>query len=548
MNKIIKKKYSTIITFILPLILILIGFLLHRDYGISLDEEITRMNGLVSIKYIYDFFFPHLTDNFELIKNVPDLKDYSDRQYGAFFEILLIFIIEILFEVKNFAEIFYYRHLANHLVFITSIIFFYFLCCSLFKNKIYSFFGAAILYTSPRIFAESFYNSKDLVFLSFFIFVIFFSIRFIKNTNYSNTFFLSIFAAIAVNLRIVAIYVGLLIALIFLIEFLMKNKASPKKIKNLIFFFIFQFIFIYIFWPFLWEKPIVNFIFALESFSRFINLGTYVFYLGDFHKVFYMPWHYFIVCFLATTPILIIILITLGLIQISLRLFRRLLSIEHNNSYKDIWRSEEEKVFLFLFFIVFVPIFAFFLFDSVFYNSWRHLFFLYPPLILISTYWIHTVAKKFRYKKISISINIFLIFLLCNNVYNLIKLHPFQYIYFNSFFEKKANKLFEIDYWGVSNKTALENIVKNNFEKNKIIVGVASFTNLYLSKKMLDKELQNKLIISGQDFSQADFIFNNNYFEINPKYDDKYLVPENYKKYIELKKGRVLINEFYKRK
>ena len=169
MIKILKENHNTILIFIIPLILIFIGFAVYRDYGISLDEEISRNNGLVSIKYICDFLFPHYADNFELIKNAPDLKNYGvDKVYGAFFDILLIAIIEILLEIKNFSEIFYYRHLANHYLFIISVICFYFLCLNIFKNKLYSLFGAAILYTTPRMFAESFYNNKDLAFLSFF--------------------------------------------------------------------------------------------------------------------------------------------------------------------------------------------------------------------------------------------------------------------------------------------------------------------------------------------------------------------------------------------
>ena len=91
----------------------------------------------------------------------------------------------------------------------------------------------------------------------------------------------------------------------------------------------------------------------------------------------------------------------------------------------------------------------------------------------------------------------------------------------------------------------MEKIVKDNFQKDKITIGVASFTNLNFSKKMLNKEFKNKLIISGQDFTNADFIFNNNYFEVNTKYDDKYNIPKNYKKYSQLKKGNILISEFY---
>ena len=94
-----------------------------------------------------------------------------------------------------------------------------------------------------------------------------------------------------------------------------------------------------------------------------------------------------------------------------------------------------------------------------------------------------------------------------NNAYNLVTLHPFQYIYFNSIFEKNANKLFEIDYWGVSNKSSLEKLMEDNLEKNKIVVGVASLTNLYLSRKMLDAKLQDKLVIAGQDFRNVDFIY-----------------------------------------
>ena len=47
--------------------------------------------------------------------------------------------------------------------------------------------------------------------------------------------------------------------------------------------------------------------------------------------------------------------------------------------------------------------------------------------------------------------------------------------------------------------------------------------------------------------SDADFIFNNNYSEINPKFDDKYSIPHSFKKYSSLKKGNILINEFYKK-
>tara|TARA_B100000315_G_scaffold94628_1_gene86982 strand:+ start:2137 stop:3795 length:1659 start_codon:yes stop_codon:yes gene_type:complete len=527
--------------------LIIIGYILHQDYGISLDEESTRFHGLVSLNYICELLFTNKKFEFQINNSIPKLHEYEYREYGVFFEILLIAIIEIILEIKNFSEIFYNRHFANHLLFIISIICFYFLCLDIFKNKLYSFLGATILYTSPRIFAQSFYNDKDLVFLSFFIFLIFFSIKFIKKPVYYNAFLLACFSAIANNIRIIGIYVVILVTFFLIIQILMKNKLDLKKINSLLILLFFNFIFLYILWPFLWEAPFDNIIYALKNFSKY-PWGVNVFYLGEFYKSEFLPWHYFFIYFFATTPLLLSIIIILGMYQILLRFIKRFINIDKNNSYKDIWRSEKEKIFLFIFITIITPLFLIYFLDSRLFNGWRHLFFLYPCLILIGIYFIDRMALIYPKRKM-VHIFTFILGIICiNNLYNLIKLHPYQYIYFNSIFEKKANKLFEIDYWGVSNKNFLEKIAKNNLEKDKIIIGVASFTDLYLSRKMLPANLKNKIIIAGQEYQNVDFIFNNNIFEINPKFNDKYSIPKTFEKYLSLKRGNILINEFYKKR
>ena len=102
-------------------------------------------------------------------------------------------------------------------------------------------------------------------------------------------------------------------------------------------------------------------------------------------------------------------------------------------------------------------------------------------------------------------------------------------------------------------KKRLKDLKKDGYcliksDKKTITVGVASFTNLYLSKKMLPASYKRRLIITGQEFSNVDYIYNNNYFEINPNYNDKYLIPKNYTKHSEVKKGKILINEFFTKK
>ena len=93
----------------------------------------------------------------------------------------------------------------------------------------------------------------------------------------------------------------LILFLIFLlIEFLekKKNKCSFFVIFKIIVLYI---LFIYIFWPLLWESPFNNF---LYSFKNMINYpwGGSVFYLGEYHKGSYLPWHYLLVWIIASNP------------------------------------------------------------------------------------------------------------------------------------------------------------------------------------------------------------------------------------------------------
>ena len=113
-------KYFNIFLFT---ILIFIGLILYKDYGISIDEKINRYNGLVNLKYLFEFF--SIPTNNDLFKNIENLSDYADKYYGAVFEILNVFLIEILLKKNEINEIFFLRHLLNHFIFIISLIFFF---------------------------------------------------------------------------------------------------------------------------------------------------------------------------------------------------------------------------------------------------------------------------------------------------------------------------------------------------------------------------------------------------------------------------------------
>ena len=85
-------------------------------------------------------------------------------------------------------------------------------------------------------------------------------------------------------------------------------------------------------------------------------------------------------------------------------------------------------------------------------------------------------------------------------------------------------------------------------DKEKVTVGIASFTPLGDSLFVVDKEISKRIEVTGTNLLNEDFIFTNYYYEINPKFTKKYHIPDNYEKIYTLRKGNVLINDLYIKK
>ena len=126
------------------------------------------------------------------------------------------------------------------------------------------------------------------------------------------------------------------------------------------------------------------------------------------------------------------------------------------------------------------------------------------------------------------------------------KFHPYQSLYFNSFVQGSKKKDFEIDYWGISGVKFLKELLVLDNSNRKINVAAASYIPLERSLKLLKKEERNKFNIIGQDYSNADYIFNNNMSELNNKIDEKYKNPSNFILIKEYSIDGFLIYQIYK--
>ena len=163
------KKLFTSLFFI---IFFFIGVVSFRDYGLSWDEPIQREIGKMNARYAF--------------KQEPWLLTYKDKYYGPIFEVFLVGLEDVFHLTANSNSVYFMRHLVNFLLFYLGVIFFYRLTQDRFKNWKISLLGCLFLILSPRIFAHSFYNSKDIPFLAMFIISIYTLIKYLDKFTSKN--------------------------------------------------------------------------------------------------------------------------------------------------------------------------------------------------------------------------------------------------------------------------------------------------------------------------------------------------------------------------
>ena len=272
-------------------------------------------------------------------------------------------------------------------------------------------------------------------------------------------------------------------------------------------------------------------------------LTIHTYYLGEYLFVSNPAWHYHIVWILVSTPFLYLLLFTVGFISILLRTTKRLLKIDKNDSYTDLWRGNKELQDLIFFLTFLIPLIIAIDFSSISYDGWRHLFFIYPSLLLIALQGLYLVKIKF-FKKKNNYLYILILILMLPNMYWMYKNHPNQNIYFNFLAGKNFNEKFEMDFSGTSNKQALEYIIKK--ENKNIRVFSLSTTDLNLSKKILDKKIRNKISITN-DINNADYIVNNYRDWRGITLPNDFITPKNFEIFHEIKVDNISINTIYKK-
>lgn len=478
------------------LFLLIAGSILSQTYGNFSDQYNSRIKGFVTLKYLGDKIAPELTKRLSAGKDILNIKEYRERIYGVGFEAPAA-LLEVAFGIKDQKKIYLFRNLLIFLTNFIGLIFAYKLARLVFANYKIPVLFVITLLLSPRIFSDIFYNNKDLVFSSILMIAVYYNFLFFKKKRLKYFLYLCLFSALASNIRLTGLIMLFVFPISILINSMLNKGGELKYLINLRFYFlsfpILYFLIIYIIWPFLWENPIQNFIFAFQGMSKFSIYDYSILYLGRYISPHDLPWHYIYLWIAISTPIIFIVFFLLGVKFFILETIKK--KITKNTQYNI--------VFLF---IIFFTFFSIHFFKSTMYNGWRQIYYIYPYILLIAFSGYIKVKLLLNKKIIDIG-NFLIIVYLINIGHWMVKYHPNQSLYFNNFLlNKNFTIFFESDYSGITNRQVLEYLVKYN-DKDNIIIFQGSKNSIYYSVLMLNKNDRERIRIT-KDYNEANYIIN----------------------------------------
>jgi len=428
------------------------GAVVLDDFGVAWDETVQREIG--TLNYLY------------LSQGSTRLFDpgFAERHYGPAFEIMLV-LIEKQLRLDDSRAVFLVRHGVTFLLFCVGVAFFYRLCVRHFRSWPTAIFASSCLVLSPRIFADSFYNSKDLPFLSVFVISIYTLVKFLDEGTARRAFWHALSSAVLVDIRIAGLLVPAMTLVLGTVDLLFAkdpNRPPWRRVAVLSMYAGILAALTVAFFPYLWRSPPDHLVEVLAKMSRF-PFGNPVRYLGRDLPPEALPWHYLPVWIGVTTPLAYLGLFLAGLVAIAgscLRKPDRLLGDPESRDYM-IWILW-----------CLVPVVSVAATGAIVYDGWRHLYFVYPGLLMIAVTGALRIAGRLR-RRLPSGLDagagglagVLWLLVVAEPLVFMVRYHPYGNVFFNRLAGdgmKTVRDRFEVDYWGLSYRRGLEYVLRHD--------------------------------------------------------------------------------------
>jgi len=461
MNSVYKKIIEKPI-FLLLAANIILGLIVYRDFGLTWDEPLFYSYG-DALGYAYsptEWFSGHFDLNNSYGASAGDHKTR-----GPAYLLLarnFVYGLKALGSDETSAW-----HLVNFLFFQVGIYFLYRISTRWMSTSA-ALFASAFFTYQPLLWGHAFINPKDPPFLTFFLAAICLGFEMVDSitrgsTDASIKVFLAAFVlGIATSIRVLAPLAGLLVFTYFI--FNVRGGNTPRAWRSFLYYGLAAIIVTFATWPFLWESVFKNF---LDVFVLMSDNPTHlsVLFGGEVYSAGELPRRYLPVILAITLTEPTWLLFGFGLFTGYWKLIQK-----RGVNFRELIVS------LSLVFSVFPIVLAYVLVRKpAMYDGMRHFFFITPVIFIFIGFAFEFIVDKlllplnFHYNLLPAGLGILLIL---PGIAGIVKLHPYEYAYYNSFIggTDGAFRKYETDYWLTCYKEAVEEINHRDPAPTKLLV------------------------------------------------------------------------------
>ena len=425
---------------------LLAGLVAAGDYGITFDETLQRRIAQANLRYILGQ------------ADRVDTDLYADRVYGVVFELPLL-LAEGALGLEDYHYVHRLRLTLSHLFFIIGGYFCWRLAYQLSGNRLVAMLALLLYLLHPRIYGQSFINSKDPVFLSMFVVALYLLERAFRKDTVGAFVLLGIAVGLLTNLRIMGVMLlAAALAMRGLDGFYAKPGPERKHIlRTAGLFALAAGLTLYAVTPYAWTNPID---YLAASLSQTVDRPTIIpqLFQGELLLSNALPPHYTAVWFGISTPPLFLILGFIGMAAVTVGGLRR---------PGAVFRNTRRRFRLLLLACLLLPPLAAAMLGSTQYQDWRHLYFLYAPFCLLAAAgggWLMAALSRRRIWRAGVcglaGLGLGLVLL------QMAQIHPLQYVYFNFLGDRttpeRLRTQYDLDYLELASQEGLEDLLANH--------------------------------------------------------------------------------------
>ena len=349
------------------------GVAVLDDYGLRKDEATNRQIAIANADYI-------ATGD---ISDLSQAEDIAYRYYGVALDMPLL-LVERALGLHDTRHIFLTRHLLMHLFFIAGGFACAMLAYRMLGNRWIALLAMLMFLLHPRLYAHSFFNSKDIPFAVMLLIALYLAHRAFRKDTAGAFLLCGIVVGLAINLRPFAL---MLLPMILAMRGLDLWQASGReeRMRILASAGIFAAVAIaiaYIIHPYYWENPL-----RLIEGLRVMSQHPYIYpnlFMGEIHLSDAVPWNYIPVWFAITAPPLTLLLGAIGCAA----------ACWHATARPIAALRDREMRFRILLLACFVtPVVVAIALQSNIYQGWRHMHFLWAPFCLLAAVGLYTITN-----------------------------------------------------------------------------------------------------------------------------------------------------------